>query len=55
VSGYIQFSPFIISLIVLLVCAAVHARFIQLLNCMIVWFPFYFHIFLLCIQLVYTH
>jgi len=50
-TGYIWFSPFHH----LLLRATVHARIIQLLNCMIVDSPFYFHIFLLCIQLVYTH
>jgi len=50
-TGYIWFSPFNH----LLLRANVHARFIQLLNCMIIVFPFYLYIFLLCTQFVYTH
>jgi len=43
-----------LSYCVFIACANVHARFIQLLNCMIVDPPLIFT-FLLCIQLVYTH
>ena len=53
VSGYIQFSLFITS-ILLLACTNIHARFIQLLNCMIVIFPFFACTFFYCVYNSYT-
>ena len=53
-TGYIWFSSFIISFIVILLRATVHARFIQLLNCMIVVFSHFTCTFFYCVYNSYT-